>query len=373
MMKQVYGVILIFILLGFYGCSSVKNPSGDSAVTPDKKATYKINTVAFYNLENLFDPEDDPDKFDERSPIMEMAKSEREPIYRKKIANMAEVIAKIGIDKAKQPPAVIGVCELENYKVLQDLVNEPSLQPYDYEIIHFNSPDERSIDVALLYRSSVFRPMHSKNHEVVIYRNSNREKRNYTRDVLHVKGKLDGEVIHFLVNHWPSRSGGEKRSRSNRVAAAKVAKKVIDSVQSQNPYAKIMLMGDLNDGPDNKSVKEIIGTKDDQKDLELKGLYNPFEKIHDKGIGTIAWRDTWDLFDHIILSKPLVDKNDFKDYSFYKAGVYNPVWLQNPKGKYEGYPYRAFVGSTFTGGYSDHFPVFIYLLKKANMTSTAAN
>ena len=372
MTRQMRSIILTIVLLGLHSCGSVKNLSKDGAIASGKKATYKINTVAFYNLENLFDTKDDPDKFDERSPIMEMPKSERESVYQKKLANMAEVIAKIGAGTAKQPPAVIGVCELENYKVLQDLVNDPSLQSYKYEIIHFNSPDARSIDVALLYRSAVFRPMHSKNHEVVLYRNNNPEKRKYTRDVLYVKGKLDGEVIHLLVNHWPSRSGGEKRSRPYRVATAKTAKKVIDSVQSQNPYAKIMLMGDLNDGPDSKSVKEIIGTKDSQKDLELKGLYNPFEKIHEKGIGTIAWRDTWDLFDHIILSKPLVDKNDFRNYSFYKAGIYNPVWLQNPKGRYKGYPHRAFVGSTFTGGYSDHFPVFIYLLKKATTTSTDA-
>ena len=371
-MKKYQVLVLSLLFLALCGCGGVKSSSDNKAPTSNK-ATYKINTVAFYNLENLFDTEDDPDKLDERSPIMEMAKSERKAVYDKKLSNMAEVISKIGVDQAKQPPAVIGVCELENYKVLQDLVNEPSLKPFEYEIIHYNSPDERSIDVALLYRNSVFRPMHSKNHEVFIYRNNDPEKRNYTRDVLHVKGKLDGEVIHFLVNHWPSRSGGEKRSRPNRVAAAKVAKKVIDSVQSQDPYAKIMLMGDLNDGPDNESVKKVIGTKDNQEDLQLKGLYNPFEKIHDKGIGTIAWRDTYDLFDHIILSKPFVDKDDYETYSFYKAGVYNPVWLQNPKGQYEGYPYRAFVGSTFTGGYSDHFPVFIYLLKKVSSSNTASN
>ena len=371
-MKNINLLVVTLLLLITYGCGGVKK-------TPEKrssdtgKATYKINTIAFYNLENLFDPEDDPDKKDEYSPIMEMAESEREGIYQKKLKNMAKVIAKIGKDKAKQPPAVIGVCELENYGVLQDLVNQGPLKEHDYEIIHYDSPDERSIDVALLYRKSVFKSMYSKPHEVVMYEDDDPGERDYTRDVLYVKGKLDGEVVHFLVNHWPSRSGGEKRSRPNRVAAAKVAKKVIDSVQSQDPYAKIMLMGDLNDGPDNKSVKDILGAKDDEDDLELKDLYNPFEQIHDQGIGTIAWRDTWDLFDHIILSKPLVDKNQYKEYAFYKAMVYNPVWLQNPKGQYEGYPYRAFVGSTFTGGYSDHFPVLVYLLKKASPSSTASN
>lgn len=363
-------LIVLTALSALYSCGGVKTKTQSS---PAEKATYKINTVAFYNLENLFDTEDDPDKLDEKSPIMEMAKSERGKIYRKKLSNMAEVISKIGTQQAQQPPAVIGVCEVENYKVLQDLVNEPPLKQYNYEIIHYESPDERSIDVALLYRSPLFRPMHSQPHEVVNYKQDDPGERDYTRDVLHVKGKLDGDVVHFFVNHWPSRSGGEKRSRPYRVNAAKTAKKVIDSVQSQNPYAKILLMGDLNDGPENKSVKEVINAKDAPEKLELKGMYNPFEKIFDKGIGTIAWRMKWDLFDHIIISKPLVDTDDYKTYSFYKAGVYNPVWLQNPRGRYKGYPYRAFVGSTFTGGYSDHFPVFIYLLKKVTKTTAAAD
>jgi len=371
-MRKINLFIVSLSLLIVYSCGGKKSTADKNSSTSDK-ATYKINTIAFYNLENLFDTEDDPQKKDEYSPIMEMAESEREDVYQKKLANMAEVIPKIGVDQAKQPPAVIGVCELENYKVLQDLVNQEALQPYDYEIVHYDSPDERSIDVALLYRSSVFRVMHSEPYEVVLYESDDPGERDYTRDVLYVKGKLDGEVIHFFVNHWPSRSGGEKRSRPNRVNAAETAKKVIDSVQSQDPYAKIMLMGDLNDGPENKSVKEIIGAKDEIEKLELKGMYNPFEKIYDQGIGTIAWRDTWDLFDHIIISKPLVDTDDYKTYSFYQAGVYNPVWLQNPKGQYKGYPYRAFVGSTFTGGYSDHFPVFMYLLKKANVKETVSN
>lgn len=277
---------------------------------------------------------------------------------------MAKVIADIGSDVTGMPPAVIGVCEIENFKVLQDVVNDKRLAPYDYGIIHYNSPDARSIDVALLYQKRVFRPSYSEAHELEIFDTENRSKRKYSRDQLHVKGKLDGEVMHFIVNHWPSRSGGEKRSRPYRVEAARLTKKLKDSVQTQNPYAKIMIMGDFNDGPYNESIKKVLQAKKSSEDLGLNGLYNPFEKLHKKGVGTIAWRDTWDVFDMIMVTKPLTNREDFTNYTLYQANIFNPYYLQNPKGRYKGYPYRAFADGGFTGGYSDHFPVYLFLIKK---------
>ncbi|MBZ9652644.1 endonuclease/exonuclease/phosphatase family protein [Psychroflexus montanilacus] len=351
-------------LLGFLfliaGCSSTEKASNKSSKTDE----FLINTIAFYNLENLFDTEDDPDKFDEASPIMEMAEGEREEVYKKKVANMAKVIADIGSDVTGMPAAVIGVCEIENFQVLQDVVNDKRLSPYNYGIIHYNSPDARSIDVALLYQKRVFQPTHSKAHELVLYDKDDRNKRKYTRDQLHVKGKLDGEEMHFIVNHWPSRSGGEKRSRPNRVNAAKLTKKLQDSIQMEEPYAKIMIMGDFNDGPYNESIKEVLNAKEYSDDLGITDIYNPFEKLHKKGVGTIAWRDTWDLFDMIMVTKPLVNKKDYNSYTLYQANIFNPYYLQNPKGRYKGYPYRSFADGGFTGGYSDHFPVYLYLIKK---------
>jgi len=214
-------LVLGFIVL-LYSCSSLQNPSS----TNEKSEEFLINTIGFYNLENLFDTEDDPTKFDESSPIMEIAEGEREAVYKAKVTNMAKVIADLGSDVTGKPPAVIGVCEVENFKVLQDVVNDPYLSNYNYGIIHYNSPDARSIDVALLYRKSIFRPIHSKAHELVLYSDTDRTKRRYTRDQLYVKGKLDGEEMHFIVNHWPSRRGGEKRSRPNRINAAKLTKKL---------------------------------------------------------------------------------------------------------------------------------------------------
>ncbi|WP_179009278.1 endonuclease/exonuclease/phosphatase family protein [Winogradskyella forsetii] len=333
-----------------------------SNLSAQEEKRYKIHTVAFYNLENLFDTINDPLKYDEASPIMEM-NANRSEVYKKKIKNMARVIANIGSDYANNSPAVIGVCEIENRQVLVDLVNDPLLLGKDYGIIHFDGPDKRSIDVALLYQKALFKPIAESSHELMIYDNITR-KRVFTRDQLLVSGKLDGDLIHLLVNHWPSRSGGEARSRSKRVGAAKLNKRLIDSLQSIDPYAKIFTMGDLNDDPTNESVKDVLKAKKEKEDVELKGIYNPFEKMFtEKGYGTTAYRDAWSLFDQIMMTQPLLE-DDYSSFRFWKAGIYNKAYLSNKRGRYEGYPFRSFADGGFTDGFSDHFPVYVYLIKE---------
>jgi hypothetical protein len=334
---------------------------GVNSYSQEKK--YRIATVAFYNLENLFDIENDTTKNDEASPIMEMDSAVRPEVYKKKIANMANVISKIGTDDTGMPPAILGVCEVENDDVLLDLVNHPRLKPYNYDIVHHDSPDERSIDTGLLYQRSMFTPSNSVAHEVIIFRNNDPDDRNETRDVLVVSGKLKGEDFHFIVNHWPSRSGGQKRSEPGRIQAAEVAKKAIDSLQAIDPYAKIMVMGDFNDGPYNKSIAEVIGAKFDKKEVGLKEFYNPYEEIRRKGGGTIAYRGSWDIFDQIFFTETLLEK-DFSEFRYYKSGIFAPTFLQNPRGRWKGYPFRSFSGGGFSGGYSDHFPVFVYLIRE---------
>jgi len=327
-----------------------------------KEKRFKIHTVAFYNLENLFDTINDTTKFDEASPIMEM-KANREETYVKKVKNMARVIADIGADVTGNTPAIIGVCEVENRQVLVDVVNDPLLLYKDYGIIHYESPDARGIDVALLYQKSLFRPISHGSYEVKIYDNTTRE-RKQTRDQLLVSGKLDGDLIHIIVNHWPSRSGGEARSRANRVAAAKVSKHLKDSLQVKDPYAKVFIMGDLNDDPTNESVKVVLNAKSDKEDVDLKGIYNPYEDMFTKsGYGTTAYRDAWSLFDQIMFTRELIKKDDYTSFRFYKAGIYNKQYLTNKRGRYKGYPFRSFSGG-FTGGFSDHFPVYVYLIKE---------
>ncbi|MEP2936345.1 MAG: endonuclease/exonuclease/phosphatase family protein [Gilvibacter sp.] len=328
------------------------------------KKTYKVNTVAFYNVENLFDTENDPITFDDdRTP--DGKDHWTEDIYQSKLKNMAQVISEIGKEVTGKAPALLGVAEIENRKVLEDLVNQEALLSYDYGIVQFDSPDRRGIDVALLYQKGVFTPTNYTNKELLIYDDNDPSKRVYTRDQLLVSGMLDGEMVHIIVNHWPSRSGGEARSRSKRIKAAKLNKQIIDSLHTDDPYAKIITMGDLNDDPTNESVKEVLKAKADREDVSLKELYNPMEAMFKKGLGTLAWRDGWNLFDQIIVSDALLDK-DYSSYRYYQAGIYNKPYLANPRGRYKGYPYRSFSNGSYTGGYSDHFPVYIYLIKEVN-------
>ena len=325
----------------------------------DKK--FKIHTLAFYNLENLFDTINDPIKFDDYSPIMEL-KTNRGEAYRRKITNMARVIAEIGKDVTHNTPAILGVCEVENKDVLEDIVNDSTLLEKNYGIVHYDSPDSRGIDVALLYQKSLFTPISSSAHELKIY-DTQTQKQITTRDQLLVSGKLEGDLIHMIVNHWPSRRGGEARSRPKRVAAAQLNKRILDSLQAQDPYAKVIIMGDLNDDPTNPSVKNVLKAKRKRKKVDFKGLYNPFEKFYRDGLGTTAYRDNWSLFDQIIVSKTLLEK-DYTSFRYYQAGIFNKNYLITPKGKYKGYPFRSWNDSGFSNGFSDHFPVYIYLIKE---------
>lgn len=335
---------------------------GFSGLAQQKKV--KIQTVAFYNLENLFDTINDPTKADEKSPMMDI-KNNRAEIYWKKVKNMARVLSEIGTNNnygITQSPAIIGVAEIENKEVLVDLINDNLLKEENYGIIHYDSPDGRGIDVALLYKKDIFQPQHYSKHELLIYDDSSRE-RVYTRDQLLVSGLLDGDEIHVIVNHWPSRRGGEERSRSKRMAAAQLNKKIMDSLHAKDPYAKIISMGDLNDNPNNHSITKVLKAKDDQDKVKLKGVFNPMMKMFKKGLGSNAYRDSWSLFDQIMLTKGFLDKKT-EGYRFWKAGIYNESFLSNKKGRYKGYPLRSFVGATFTGGFSDHFPVYTYLVKE---------
>ena len=324
----------------------------------ENKRNFKIHTVAFYNLENLFDTINDVNKNDEASPIMEI-RFNRGKIYREKVSNMAEVISQIGYDVTKRPPSILGICEVENRMVVEDLISDKKLRKYNYGIVHYESPDDRGIDVGLIYNKDVFKVKNSSSHDVFITGNNSSKRRN-TRDQLVVSGYLDGELMHFIVNHWPSRGADETK----RIAAAEVNNFIIDSLRNKYESPKIITMGDFNDDPFDKSIKKILGAKKNISDVNKNDMYNPFETILvDEGVGSNAYRDKWQLFDQIILSKPFLDKN-YKDYQIYKAGVFNKSFLINKKGKFKGYPFRSFSYGTFTGGYSDHLPPYIYLLKE---------
>ncbi len=329
-------------------------------ITFSQKTKYKIRSIAFYNVENLFDTINDSLTFDnERTPDGKYKWTKKR--YYQKIENISKVLSQIGEKLTSTTPDIIGLCEIENKQVLIDLVNHPNLKSKNYGIIHHDSPDERGIDVALLYKRNTFIPNTINNHRLLLFDENGF--RNHTRDQLVVEGILDGEDIYFIVNHWPSRSGGEARSKPNRIKAAKLNKKIIDSVQHVNPEAKLISMGDFNDDPTNSSFKKILKTIGKRKNIKDGELYNPFEKIHKKGFGSLAYRDRWNLFDQIFITKSLI--NDTKNgYAFWKAGIYNPSFIINQKGKYKGYPFRTYAGRNYSKGYSDHFPVYMFLIRK---------
>ena len=326
----------------------------------DKK--YHIRTIAFYNLENLFDTINDTSINDEASPMMEL-KSNRSKVYWDKIDKLTSTIAQIGLEKANTSPAIIGVSEVENLSVLEDLVKSKHLVKKRYGIIHYDSPDKRGIDVALLYQKRYFKPVHHEVFNPNIYRDNFKV---YTRDQLLVSGYLDDELIHIIVNHWPSRSGGEAKSRPLREKAAYQNTKIFAQIREQDPKAKIITMGDFNDDPINSSFKKVLKTKGLKKKVGELDIYNPYEDLHKRGFNTLAYRDNLNLFDMILISSPLLDKGkkDFSTYKMYKAMIFNKRFLTDKKGQYKGYPFRSFSNGGYTGGYSDHFPVYMYLIKE---------
>ncbi|MGO4772891.1 endonuclease/exonuclease/phosphatase family protein [Flavobacterium sp. W22_SRS_FK3] len=339
---------------------------------------YNIHTVAFYNFENLFDTVDDIyTNDDEWTP--KGAQNWTTEKYNQKLKNLSKVLSEIGTPENPNAPTFIGGSEIENRGVLEDLIKEPKLLQFDYGIIHFDSPDKRGIDVALLYQKKFFKPTSFSNIPLYILKNKKvaekdkteestdeenevkiQNNRVFTRDQLLITGFLEGEEISIIVNHWPSRSGGEKATSEYREAAGKLNRKIIDSLQQLNPNTKVITMGDLNDGPCNKSVKEALGAKAKKTEVPEFGMFNPFEEMAKRGMGTTAFRDSWDIFDQIIITESLI-KPDFSTYKFWKAGIFNKPYLIQNSGQYKGYPLRH----SFTEvGFSDHFPVYVYLIKE---------
>jgi hypothetical protein len=322
---------------------------------------FKAGIVAFYNLENLYDTINNEEVDDEEFTPAGLNRwtSER---YLIKINRLAEAISRIGEDDGiKGGPAVLGVSEIENRGVLQDLISHPLLKASNYQIVHYDSPDLRGVDVALLYQPRFFRVTSSASPELVIF--DENKVRVYTRDQLVVTGIFDGEQISFIVNHWPSRSSGESVTRPRRNEAATLTRHFTDSLLSINRDAKIIIMGDLNDDPVNESLRKYLKASDDPGKLKEGELYNCMYPLFKKGIGSLYYRDGMNLFDQIIVSQPLLGK-DYTSYKFYTSRVFNKPFLVQQDGQYKDYPLRTYVGATFQGGYSDHFPVYILIVRE---------
>ena len=332
--------------------------SGLATPVLSQQAEYEVACIGFYNLENLFDTINDPSIALNKEFSPESDKHYNSYKYFKHLDNLAEVISQMGTELSPVGPVILGVAEVENRSVLEDLVKRDKIKDRHYRIVHYDSPDYRGVDVGFLYQKDKFTVTNSK-----VYRYYNPDEPEYTsRDQLLVSGILENEPVHFIINHWPSRRGGQKKSEPRRIAAAKITRSIVDSLLRLNPEAKIIIMGDFNDDPVNKSLKKTLRAKGKIKQMNNGDLFNPFYSLYNKGIGSLAYRDNWNLFDNMILSKALISDQD--GFHFYKAKVFNKRFLQNKTGRYKGYPKRTFVGSAFLGGYSDHFPVYIILIKQ---------
>ncbi len=317
--------------------------------------TFKVFSVAFYNLENLFDTENNPDTFDDAyTPKGSYHWTGKK--LATKIDNLALAISKIGYNELGHPPNFLGVAEVENIGVLELLIDHPLLKPFDYGISHFNSKDRRGIDVAFLYRRNQFSLINEQKHFLTLTDEAGQPI--LTRDQLCVSGILDGEPLYFIINHWPSRRGGAKRSAPKRILAAELTKKITDSIYKIHAEANIIVMGDFNDNPTNISIKKVLNAKASIRKTNSDELFNPYEFHYKKGSGSLGFRDKWYLFDQILVSSSLTDTIGWQ---YLKSNIFNPLFLQNKKGKYKGYPNRS-AGNKF--GFSDHFPVYMLLGKK---------
>lgn len=322
------------------------------------KQEYVPALAGFYNVENLYDTLDSPNT-DDAEYLPGSAKQWGTARYFRKLDKMAGVVASMGKDLHPQGLAVLGLAEIENRAVVEDLVAREPLKARGYRVVQEEGPDRRGVDVALVYNPALYKVYAHKSYRLHMADTSFR-----TRDQLLVSGVLDGDTTHFIVAHWPSRRGGEKRSAPNRKAAAELGRHIIDSLMAINPNARVMYMGDLNDDPVNVSIARFLKTSGDKTKAIDQTLYNPMYEPYQKGIGSLAWRDSWNLFDQIILTPSLVSGAGGR-YKYYGVRIFNEPYLRQQEGSFTGYPSRTFVGDTYQDGYSDHFPVFVILVKEA--------
>ncbi len=331
-----------------------------SNITIAQKKDYQVIAIGFYNCENFFDTKNDPKKQDDDF-TPNGAYHYTEEVYQQKQHNIATVFQKIGTDITPDGAAIIGMVEVENDKVLSDVSQQPEIKNRNYKHVWFPTSDERGISTAMLYNPKYFQVLHAEPIKVDL--NLVGQKRP-TRDILHVYGVLAGDTIHVFVNHWPSKSGGEAESAPGRLLAASINKRICDSLLKLNPNTKIMLLGDLNDNPTSEGVIKTLNAKAEKNDVTLTDIYNPWINMYKKGLGTESYRGEWNLIDQIMLSGSLL-KNNNNQWKYYKAEIFNKDFLINKLGEDKGLPHRSFTrAQVWDNGYSDHFPVLIYLVKE---------
>ncbi len=344
-MKTKKALLLTFAVLAVSILLSIIISSGGSEGYNKKRNL----TLVFYNVENLFDTENTPGGNDaEFTP--EGKNNWTADRYLKKLDDISRVLGSVN---KYELPEIIGLCEVENRKVLEDLITNQMLSAGKYEIVHFESPDFRGIDCALLYRPDEFEVMNSRPLRVAF----TDDVQFTTRDILYVKGETNNrELFHIFVNHWPSRIGGVDQTESKRVAVAAFLKSKIDSVKNADPKSNVVVMGDMNDEPSNKSLYDVLLAKEPDSNADLVNLMFP---LHHKREGSYNYRGNWNMLDNIVVSGNLLDNRGFRCRE--KQGfVFREKWMEYENNGSVS-PNRTYGGPNYYGGVSDHFPVYFQL------------
>lgn len=311
--------------------------------------------IMFYNVENLFHPSNDSLKNDD-----EFAEGGLRywnwNRYERKLTQVAQNIIAVG---EWEPPAIVGLCEIENLQCLKDLLFDSPLRNYGYEILHQESADNRGIDVAFLYRPDHFKLIDFKSFKLN-FPDSSRS----SRDILYMKGLTETDTLHCFVNHWPSRYGGELATKHKRNFAASVLKAKFDSIQAVNSDASIIAMGDFNDYPSDESMVNILSAKKDTANIKPSDLINltwQYEKIS----GTNKYKGEWNILDQFIVNQSLFNFNSKLSTNFSYSHIFSADWLLIDEVNGLGQkPYRTYNGFKYIGGYSDHLPIYVDILFK---------
>lgn len=351
-------LFILSIILLVSACSTSKNTSQKEIENSFEEVERGYFRIMFYNAENLFDTFDDSLKTDEEF-LPDGDKHWTKEKYYKKLSNVGKVITAVG---GWEPPDVIGLCEIENRYVLDGLTKFSLLKNFKYRIIHEESPDQRGIDVGLLYLQDKFTPIYFRAIPIVFPDDSRK-----TRDILYVKGKTTkNDTLHIFVNHWPSRWGGQVNSESKRVYVAGVLRNVVDSIFETNLNANIIITGDFNDEPEDISISEnlkAIKEYDNIKNGELYNLSYYLQKT--KGQGSHKYQGNWGMLDQFIVSGNLLTKNGRIYTSTDDVHVFNADFLlEKDEANMGSMPFRTYIGFKYNGGFSDHLPVFLDLKKK---------
>ena len=313
--------------------------------------------IMFYNVENLFHPTDDPDKKDEEF-TPDGTRYWTNYRYWTKLKQIGQNIIAIG---EWEPPAVVGLCEIENLQCLKDLVNSSPLKDYGYQIVHQESKDQRGIDVAFIYRPAFFSFIGF--HAFVLnFPDQSRP----SRDILMLKGLVGIDTLHCFVNHWPSRYGGQLATAPKRSYAALVLKSKIDSIQQATPSANIVAMGDFNDYPNDVSLSEVLKAQKDSAGLKPTDLINLSWQFLNE-TGTNKYQHEWHVLDQFIINKKLMTSTNPLQTNFELIKIFAPDWLLEPeKDGFGKKPYRTYLGFKYHGGYSDHLPIYLDIIINSN-------